>query len=68
MMCSVTSSSRTAPSARVRRRIFRRAFPAFVPCNPSVRTGTASRSLPGRNTRLVDADAVAFDGGGQIAV
>ena len=39
----VTSSSRTVPSAWVRRRILPRALPAFVPLTPAVSTGTASR-------------------------
>ena len=43
MRCSVTSSSRTVPSACVSRRILRCAFPALVCCSPSVSTGSASR-------------------------
>ena len=43
MRCSVTSSSRTVPSACVRRRILRCALPDLLCWSPSVSTGTASR-------------------------
>ncbi len=44
MICNVTSSSRTVPSALVSRRILPRALRAFVPLTPDVSTGTASRN------------------------
>ncbi len=67
MRCSVTSSSRTVPSACVRRRILRCAFPDFAVLEPFGQDRNGLAQAARRHARLVDADVLSGDGGGQLA-